>query len=97
MLLRARNCTIPPAGHGLPLATSTTHAFMTQRHCCPTAWSLLQGDVMAPVSTLPTPSLARNCTILRAGPGISPAASTTDVLLTRPACCPTAWSLLQRE
>ena len=74
MLLRARNCTILRAGPGLPPAPSTPHAFITQRRCCPTAWSLLPRDMKAPVSLLPTSSLARNCTILRAEPGLLRAA-----------------------
>ena len=34
----------PAGGPGLSLAASTQHAIFTRRLCCPTAWSLLQGD-----------------------------------------------------
>ena len=89
----ARNSTIRRAGPGLPRAASTRHALITRRRCCPTAWSLLQGDVIAASILL----RARNCTIRRAGPGLSRAASTPHAGFTRRPCCPTAWSLLQRE
>ena len=36
--------TILRAGPGLSLVASTQHAIFTRPPCCPTAWSLLQGD-----------------------------------------------------
>ena len=76
-LSRARNCTIRRAGPGRSQAASTPHATFTRRRCCQTAWSLLQGDLIA-TSMLPR---ARNCTIRRAGPGLPPAASTTHAFM----------------
>ena len=47
MLPRAPNCTTRRAGPGLPQAASTPHAYLTRRRCYQTAWSLLQGDLIA--------------------------------------------------
>ena len=51
------------AGRGPSLAALTPGAFCTPQPCCLTAWSLLQGEKML--------FRARNCTILRAGHGLS--------------------------
>ena len=46
-------------GPGLPQATSTLRGVVTRRRCYKTAWSLLQGEMIALAEVLRAP----NCTI----------------------------------
>src|ERR1043166_944442 len=77
---------------GLPQAASTPLVNNTRRRCSKTAWSLLQGDLTAPLAVL---WRAPNCTTRRAERGLPQAASTPHVIITRRRCYKTAWSLLQ--
>ena len=80
----------PGAGLGLPPAASTPAGILTRRPCCPTAMSLLQGELLT--AALPP---ARNCTTRRTGLGRRQAASPPPAILTRRPCCLTARFLPQ--
>jgi hypothetical protein len=95
-LATARNCTTLPAGRGVTRTSSTPHALITRRHCCPTARCWWQEDLItAPI--LP----ARNCSTrpsgCTGGDGLPRTASTPHVLITRRRCCPTARCWWQAE
>ncbi len=67
----------PASGTWTVTGSLNTGRELTRPPYCPTAWSLLQGDLITPSLLL----RARNCTILRAGPGLPPATSTPHALI----------------